>query len=58
MLNKMPSFFRSFSPRSLNFLLRKNYERMSPEDYLFNQRESTFSNKVHEKKLLPLPLAS
>ena len=60
MLKNFPSFIqRSFNcHRSLNFLIRKNYDRMSPEDYLYNQREASFAKKIHEKKLLPLPLSS
>jgi hypothetical protein len=35
-----------------------NYRTMSPEDYLFNQRDSMLAGKAHWAKLEPLPGAN
>ena len=48
-----------FSP---SILLLKNgkrfYQTMSPEAYLYNQRDSQLSREVHEKSLFPLQNSS
>ena len=31
-----------------------NFRTMTPEDYLFNQRDSVFARKPHVKQLKPL----
>lgn len=43
------------SSRTLVAHLRRNYDTLSPEDYLFNQRDSMMVTKRQRTELEPLP---
>ena len=53
-------FLRKVQKKKFSFLrIPKNYyETLSPEDYLFNQRDSTLTKNIHKKILLPLKNSS